>query len=225
MRPVNLIPSEHRAQATGARSGSAYVIVGVLALLVGMVAFYVVTSNSVKQQQADAQEAKAEADRLEARASSLGAFATFSQVKETRVASVRQVADSRFDWERMMRELSRVMPPGTWLREVDGSTSGASGDANASQTGGQSGPPATKLIGCAPSHSGVAKMMVRLRQMHKVSDVSLQESAANEDPDGEAGLESCTDVQFDLTVTFGAAPAKEAPRGSRGVPAALGGGS
>ena len=37
MRPVNLVPSEHRVQATGAQSGSAYVIVGVLALLDGAV--------------------------------------------------------------------------------------------------------------------------------------------------------------------------------------------
>jgi Tfp pilus assembly protein PilN len=224
VRPVNLIPGEHRLQATGSQSGSAYVVVGVLAVLVGMVGFYVLTSNSVKQKQADAVEAKAEADRLEARASSLGAFATFSQIKETRVASVRQVADTRFDWERMMRELSRVMPPGSWLREVDGSISGATGDTTTTQTGDQVGPPATKLIGCAPTHSDVARMMVRLRALHKVSDVRLQESTRQEKEGETDALEGCTDVEFDVTVTFGAAPSKEAPRASRGVPAALGGG-
>jgi Tfp pilus assembly protein PilN len=225
VRPVNLIPGEQRLQPSGARAGSAYVVIGVLAVLLAMVAVYTLTSNNVKQRKADAAEAKAEADQLESRARSLGAFTMFSTIKETRLASVRTVADSRFDWERLMRELSRVIPDGSWLLTVDASTAGAPGDASTtSQTGTSTGPPAAQIVGCAPRQSEVAKMMVHLRELHKFSDVKLNQSARSE-TSGTSGVEGCDRYQFDVTVTFGALQPKEAPRGTNRVPASLGGGS
>ena len=53
-----------------------------------------------------------------------GAYTNFSQLKEQRIASVRTVADTRFDWERLMRELSRVMPSGSWIQATDASVTG-----------------------------------------------------------------------------------------------------
>jgi Tfp pilus assembly protein PilN len=226
MRPVNLVPSEHRLQATGAQSGSAYIIVGVLALLVGIVAFYVITTNQVNQHKADAAEAKAQADELAARASQLGSFTTFSSIKATRLASVRSVADGRFDWERMMRELSRVIPKGSWLLEVNGTTTGTSSGDTAQPPGTETAAPAspsTTLTGCAPSQTGVAKMMTRLREMHGVSDVSLTDASGG-DATASDSTEGCTAYQFNVTVTFGVTAAKEAPRGTNRVPASLGGG-
>jgi Tfp pilus assembly protein PilN len=228
VRPVNLVPSEHRAQATGAQSGSAYVIVGLLALLLGVVAFYVITTNQVNQRKADASDAKAQADALEARASQLASFTSFSAIKQTRLESVRSVADGRFDWERMMRELSRVIPSGSWLLEVDGSTGSSPTDASsaAAQPGQETAPtyPTAKLTGCAPSQTDVAKMMTRLREMHAVNDVTLTDSSRGDDTGGASVTEGCTDYQFNVTVNFGATDAKEAPRGQKRVPASLGGG-
>ena len=69
MKAVNLIPTEQRrAQATGKRPGSSYVLIGVLATLLVMVAAYVFTSNNVTKRQNDAAVAKADADRYEAQA-------------------------------------------------------------------------------------------------------------------------------------------------------------
>ena len=68
--------------------------------------------------------------------------------------------------------------------------------------------------------------MVRMREMHRVTDVKLNESA-QEQGGTDAGIDSCGSLyQFDVTVSFApAAPVKEAPRGSVRVPASLGGGS
>ena len=69
-------------------------------------------------------------------------------------------------------------------------------------------------------------MMVRLRELYRVDDVQLNESAAGERNE-EASVESCGALYtFNLTVQFSAAePSREAPRGSNSVPASLGGGS
>ena len=41
-------------------------------------------------------------------------------VREQRVATVTSLADSRFDWERVMRELALVLPDDVWLTNLTG---------------------------------------------------------------------------------------------------------
>jgi hypothetical protein len=232
MKAVNLIPNDQRrAQAGDGKPGSSYMLIGVLVALLAMVAGYVVTSNKVTQNKNDAAAAKAEATQLEAEVAQRGSFTNFSQIKETRLASVSGVANTRFDWERFMRELSRVMPDGSWLQSADasvtGEVAGAEADAAAAGTVAVVEPKAN-LVGCVPDQSDVAATMVRLRQLHRVSDVELNESitelgAAASD----AGVDGCGRYyKFDLIVTFSPTPPEtEAPRGEAVVPASLGGGS
>jgi Tfp pilus assembly protein PilN len=230
MKAVNLIPTEQRrVRATGNRSGSAYVLIGVLATLLVMVAAYVFTAGNVTDRQNDAAAAKAEADRLEAQAAQSKSFTNFAQIKETRLASVGTIADTRFDWERMLRELSRAMPAGSWLQASDASVAGEAAGATSetsTTTAAPTGPSAT-LTGCTPDQADVARMMVRLRQMHRVTDVVLNQSSTEVGQDTEVTADSCgTYYQFDVTVSFALTqPDTEAPRGETRVPASLGGGS
>ena len=116
VRAVNLIPSEQRrAKPSGNGSGAAYIVVGVLAVFLVMAVAYVLTSNKVNENQTKAAEAKQEADALEAQAAQLGSFTNFAAIKDQRLASVVTTAQSRFDWERLMREVSLIMPEGSWL--------------------------------------------------------------------------------------------------------------
>jgi Tfp pilus assembly protein PilN len=233
MKAVNLIPTEQRrAQSSGALGGSSYIVLGVLAVLLLMVAGYVLTSNNVNQRKSDAVQAKAEADQLEAEVAARGAYTDFAQLKEARVASVSTVADTRFDWERLMRELSRVMPAGSWLQTTDASVTGNVTGAEAAPAPTTTGVPVVpqpkaNLVGCTPEQTDVAAMMVRMRELHRVSDVELNESVKELGASGDAGVDNCGRFyKFDITVTFDAAePATEAPRGESQVPASLGGGS
>jgi Tfp pilus assembly protein PilN len=232
MKAVNLIPNDQRrAQSSGAQSGSSYIVIGVLVTLLAMVAGYVVTSNKVTQDKNDAASAKAEADSLEAEVAQRGAFTNFAQTKETRLASVSGVAATRFDWERFMRELSRVMPSGSWLQSTDASVTGdvAGAEAEATPVPGTvvATQPKANLVGCTPDQSDVAGMMVRLRQLHRVDDVELNQSSTQLGDTGELSVENCgRNFQFDLIVTFSPTPpTSEAPHGEAVVPASLGGGS
>jgi Tfp pilus assembly protein PilN len=228
VKAVNLIPTEQRrVRATGNRSGSAYVLIGALATLLVMVAAYVFTAGNVTDRQNKAAAAKAEANQLEAQAAKSKSFTNFAQIKQTRLASVSTIANTRFDWERMMRELSRAMPAGSWLQASDASVAGqAEGSDTSAATAAPSGPTAA-LTGCTPNQADVARMMVRLRQMHRVTDVVLNQSSTEVGESGEVTAESCGSYyQFDVTVSFAVTqPDTEAPRGETRVPASLGGGS
>jgi Tfp pilus assembly protein PilN len=231
MKAVNLIPNDQRrAQGSGAQAGSSYIVIGVLVTLLAMVAGYVLTSNKVTKNKNDAAAAKAEADSLEAEIAQRGAFTNFSQIKETRLASVSGVAETRFDWERLMRELSRVMPSGTWLQTTDASVTGevAGAEASTPVAGAVVAPqPKVNLVGCTPDQSDVAGMMVRLRQLHRVSDVELNQSSTQLSATGDASVDNCgRNYQFDLLVSFSPTPPQtEAPHGENVVPTSLGGGS
>jgi Tfp pilus assembly protein PilN len=230
MRAVNLIPSEQRrTKPSGKGSGAAYAVVGVLTVFLVMAVAYVLTSNKVNENETKAAEAKQEADALEAQAAQLGSFTNFAAIKEQRLASVVTTAQMRFDWERLMREVALIMPEGSWLRTTEASVIGdpnaaASAATSATPTVGIS--PAATFVGCTRKQSEVATLMVRMRQMHRVTDVKLNQSA-QEQAESEASIDSCgTLYQFDVTVSFEpVAPANEAPRGSMRVPASLGGGS
>ncbi len=232
VKAVNLVPSEQRrARPTGNRSGGAYVVVGLLATLLVMVAAYVVTTNKVTENQNDAAAAKAEADHLEAEAAKRASFTNFADIKQARLTSVAAVAGSRFDWERMMRELSLVMPTGSWLQSSDTLGHGRCRRQRDQHDRAPPRPPSSQpkanLVGCTPHQPDVARMMVRMRQMYRVTDVELNQSATEVGVEDETTADSCGRYyQFDLTLTFSEAPAvSEAPRGASRVPVSLGGGS
>ena len=142
MKPVNLLPQDaRRAQASGERSGSAYVIVGVLGALLLMVLGYVVVSNQVTTKTNRAAAAEARATALESQAAQKNAFTDFATIKNQRLLSVSSIAATRFDWERFMRELAHIMPEKSWIQTADASTTG---DTTSSSGGGR-------------AHSGLAR--------------------------------------------------------------------
>jgi Tfp pilus assembly protein PilN len=222
MRPVNLLPESQRRRRPEGDGKSSYVVLGILIVLLAMSGLYVVTSNQVTSRNDAAAVASAEADRLEVHAASLSAFGDFAQIKATRVASVRQLAEQRFDWERLMLELARVLPADGWLQTVEASTTAEAEETTAiASTGG----PTATLVGCLPRQPDVADLMLRLRRMHRVEDVALSESLV-EDERTPPTVDTCGRYyKFDVTVSFAPAVSREAPDGQRRVPAVLGGGS
>ncbi|HEX2161710.1 MAG TPA: PilN domain-containing protein [Thermoleophilaceae bacterium] len=224
MRPVNLLPESQRRRAPAGDGKSAYAVLGVLAVLLAMTAAYVTTANQATERAAAAAEAAAEAERLEAQIASLGAFGNFAQIKEMRIASVRQLAAQRFDWERLMLELARVLPDDGWLKTASASTSGESDDTGTASAS-VGGVPTATLEGCLRYQSDVADLMLRLRRLHRAEDVSLTESA-REDAQEAPSVDGCGRYyRFEIAVTFAPTVVDESPDGQPRVPASLGGGS
>jgi Tfp pilus assembly protein PilN len=228
MKAVNLIPSEHRrATPSGKGSGGAYVVLGVLAVLLLMAVAYVTTSNSLNDKKSKTAAARQEADAAEGQTKQLGSFTDFASIKDERLAAVTAAAQTRFDWERFMRELSRVMPHGSWISNTTASVTGEGvGAGTAAADPAAVVVPKANLVGCTPRQSEVARMMVRLEQLYRVTDVTLNESS-QESGETATTLQNCGRFyKFDITLSFSPAPpSSEAPSGEARVPASLGGGS
>ena len=239
MRPVNLLPPKHRPhQPTGGKSGSSYMVLGVLAIFLAAAVAYVLESNKITTAKSDIAVAEQKTAEARAKAQQMGPFANFAQIKQQRVASVKQLADGRFDWERSVRELAHVLPQGVWLRDFDASVNPGTDAAGTGETAWAG--PSLKLHGCAQKQPQIAVMMVRLREMQGVHDVKLTDSIRGDDPDksqaaatgdsAAADTDGCGahnqrgNYEFNASVEF--EQSKPAPADEAGkTPVRLGGGS
>lgn len=235
MRAVNLLPEKHRPrQATGGKGGSSYVLLGILGALVVAVLVYVLTLNSINVAKTDIAEAKAETTRATAEAEALGAYGDFAKVKKERETAVRQLAQSRVDWERLVRELAHVLPEGVWIQSAEAADSAAALEGGAADPAVAGSSPALTIVGCSVDQHQVANTLVRLRTVQGAEDVKLDHSAQGEDPNatggaggssaatGDCGLtDGKPNYSFQAEVTLTAQAPEEEP-GT--VPARLGGG-
>jgi Tfp pilus assembly protein PilN len=219
MRPINLLPARYQpARASGERAGIGYIAIGVLAVLLLMIVLYVVTNNGIKDAHEKTATAQAEQQAAEAKIGQLQAFGDFAALKQSREAAVTGVADVRFDYERLMRETALVLPHDTYLTSFSAATNGGGGSTASTGTATATGPSVT-IAGCAPSHPGVATAIVRLRQLHNVTDVELTNST-KAGAGGTSGTAGCK-VSWGATLTF---QPESSSTGQAPVPARLGGG-
>jgi Tfp pilus assembly protein PilN len=245
MKAVNLLPEKNRPrQHSGGQGKSGYVVLGVLGAVLVAVLVYVLTLNSINTSRTKITEATAEAARLNDQANSLGPYGDFAKIKAERVASVKQLAEGRFDYERMVRELAHVLPQDVWL--VNAAATSVAADTTATGTAATpgaattptTGGPTLKLQGCARDQDQVAVTLVRLKELQGATDVQLDHSTRGEDtgnvatgPTAPAGASTGGDAScgttggkpnysFQVNVSF--APATSEPGN---VPRRLGGGA
>lgn len=203
MRAVNLIPAElRRGDHAPLRTGPlAYIVVGALALALLGVTLLVLAGNEVSEKKSEVKTLQREDALAQARAESLAPYTQFQSMSEQRVQTVTSLADSRFDWPRVMRELALVLPGDVTLTNLDASASLGEGGEAASGVKG----PSLELEGCTSSQDAVATFITALKDIDGVTRVGLESSTAEEG--GSGGGEGCEGkTQFHLIVAFDAAP-------------------
>lgn len=218
MRPVNLIPSEDRPGVRRPMRGGplAYVIVGALAAAVIGVAVLAVTGNQISESKAEISRLETEKAAVEARAQELDAYTQFHDMSEQRKATIASLADSRFDWQRVMHELALVLPGDVSLTNLTGTASaGVSVDGAGSVAMRTSVPgPALELAGCAKGQDGVAGFVQALKQIDGVTRVGVQTSSLEASGgSGGSGCEGQSLAQFQMVVAFDAAPVPSSEEG------------
>jgi Tfp pilus assembly protein PilN len=221
VRPINLLPPRFQpARASGERPGIGYAAIGVLAVLLLMIVAYVLTNNGINDAKEKTAQAQAEQQVAQAKIGQLQAYGDFATLRVSRESAVKGVAEARFDYERLMREIALVLPHNTYLTQFS-SGAGAAGATQTTAATTSTGP-TISVTGCAPSHPGVATAIVRLRKLHNVESVDLQSStkAGAQGGSAQSGGAICP-VQWTATLAF---TAETAATVSGPVPARLGGG-
>ena len=206
MRPVNLLPPEDRGELAPARTGLfPYLIVAAMVVALLAVIGVALTNKQINDREAEKASLEARQAQAQARADALAPYAEFAQTSEARVATVTTLAQSRFDWVRVLKELSLVLPDDIWLTSLTGA-SGTSGDSDAALA-----VPNLAITGCGTGHRAVAAFIETLQDIDGVTRVGVASSVRGEASEGggEGGAGSCQTrnfiAGFDLTVAFDAA--------------------
>ncbi len=239
MRPVNLIPpEERRGQRAPARSGPlAYIVIGALVVALLGVTLLVVTENEISNREAEVARLEAKNAAAEARANRFTAYTQFHQIRDQRVATVTSLADSRFDWERVMRELALVLPKDVWLTNLTGTVRPGiqvDGGAGISSLRDGAAGPALEMIGCAAGQDAVARFISDLKDIDGVTRVGVLSSelpaggsggssggssgsSASSDSGASSASSTCQTrnfiAQFQIVAAFDAAPIPGRRRG------------
>lgn len=213
MRPVNLIPpDQRRGDSAPLRTGPlAYIVVGALALALLGVTLLVLASNEVDEKKDDVVVLSREDAVAKARAEELAPYVQFQSMSQQRVETVTSLANSRFDWPRVMRELALVLPGDVLLNSL---TTGGGGEGESGQGLGGSQGPSLELNGCTTGQDEVAHFVTALRDIDGVTRVGLQSSVIGEsEGSGEGECPPAYVATFQITVAFDAAPVPLAAEG------------
>jgi Tfp pilus assembly protein PilN len=178
MRPVNLIPpEERRGDRAPTRTGALpYVILGALVAVLAGVAMTVLTSNKISDRKAEVATLEAQRAEAQARADALQPYADLANLATQRSSTVTSLAQSRFDWDRVLRELSLVIPDDVWLTQLGGTVTPEVQLADAPQVSlrDQVPGPALAIVGCGASHEAVASFLQSLRDIDGVTRVAIE---------------------------------------------------
>jgi Tfp pilus assembly protein PilN len=245
MNAVNLLPSDQRggfaplpvvAAGEPAGGSGAYVVLGALALCVVALAGYVLSGNAIRQHEADLAGLEARSAAVMAESARLRPYADYQSTAQTRIATVRDLATRRFDWERSLRDLARAVPEDVTVKSLGASISSTSGGGGTSAALRSAlDVPAIQIDGCTVGQNAVARLMARLRNVQGVSHVSLQSSvkpartdstavadaASGAEPTGCDVTDGKTPPDFTVVAFFeGEAAAAAAPGTAAQTPAA-----
>jgi Tfp pilus assembly protein PilN len=205
------------------RTGSIpYIVLGTLIAVLAGVTLLVVTSNQVDERKSEVRQLKQEDAVAVQEAKRLIPYVQFQTLHEQRVETISSLANSRFDWERVMRELSLILPADVWLTELGASASsgsevgegGGGGNLRNSVAG-----PALELTGCAAGQEAVAGFVTALKDVDGVTRVGVELSELPSQEQGGGSAESSEEggeetdcrtrkfiAKFNLVVAFDAAP-------------------
>jgi Tfp pilus assembly protein PilN len=219
VRPVNLIPVEQRSGSRKPMKGGpiAYIVVGAMVAALLGVTLLVVTDNQISESKAEITQLQNEQAAVEARASKLAAYTQFHSVREQRLATVVSLADSRFDWDRVLRELALVLPDNVSLDALTGTAK-----PGVTPEGATSLPlratisgPALEMTGCASSQDAVAGLIQALKDIDGVTRVGVESSTAGSSSEGVDSGSALTAIgcqaessapHFQIVAAFDAAP-------------------
>lgn len=177
MRSVNLLPrDDSRSQRRQPGAVTLTAVLGgvlVIALLAGL---FMMTSSTAAEKQGEVDALRAELAAIPPPAAPSGQ-STIEAETSQRVELLGQALGSRVAWDRVLREISLVLPDDIWLESLTANAP----DPNANPApGSDAGTGLFTITGYSYSHDGVARLLARLSVLPQLERPALGSSVLDE---------------------------------------------
>jgi Tfp pilus assembly protein PilN len=206
VRAVNLLPRDEPKKSFEATRGVVFGAAGGAALVTAVLVSMTMSAGGAldeKQAELDSLRAQIAALPVATPEANAGNDEALAAEKGARVGALSAALTSRIAWDRVLRQVSLVLPEDVWLTNLSAAapTTAAPADGTAALSTGLT------LTGSTYSQSGVARFLSRLAVVPDLENVRLQSSAS-------ALLNDRELVQFTILADVrgpGSAPAAEVP--------------
>ncbi len=217
MRAVNLLPrDEQRARFEGARTPLLIAAGGVAAVTAGAVVLAFSASGTADDRRAELTAVEAAIARLPKAPKPAVTQGAILQERTDRTAALSAALSTRISFDRLLREISYVLPEDAWLTGLKAVSPQSFAPATSSPGG--TPPPALTTLegvtieGATYSHDSVARLLSRLSAAPSLENVRLTstarielQTAASQEPGGQAAAPTKPGkpvVTFTITATL-----------------------
>ena len=178
MRAVNLLPRDERRQKTRAEQlplivGTAAGVLVTLVLCVG----FLTASSGAKSKQAELQSLQEQLKLMPTPPPAPSPVESgLKDQEKARVSALSSALSRRVYWDRVLREVSLVLPDDVWLSSLAASSPASPASAVVPVPVAGAPPTGFTLTGYTYSQAGVARLLSRLEVLPDLSNVQLQNS-------------------------------------------------
>jgi Tfp pilus assembly protein PilN len=209
VRAVNLLPG---GEEQGRKVPPVPVLAGgvgavlVSAVLAGM--FLSASAGVAKKQQA-LEQIQAEYAAMPVPAPASPVVAELPQQRQTRVTALATVLGQRVAWDRLLREVSQVVPSDVWLVTLNALAPSISPASTATPAAGAEPQQSFTVTGCTYSQDSVARFLARLSVVPDLMNMTLARSQSSGDASGggSGGGGQCPSGMFTFTLQGAVRPA------------------
>jgi Tfp pilus assembly protein PilN len=183
MRAFNLMPGDEVREKTG-RLALAQLLVALLGLVLvaGLGSAYIFMGARATERQGQVDDLRAQLAKLEVPAETPAAPGSSELASEgqARTAALAQALQGRVAWDRVLREVSLVLPENVYLTQISATTPAAAAASSnpAVIANPNAAPNALALVGNADKQASVAEFLARLEVIPEFATVELQSSTA-----------------------------------------------
>jgi Tfp pilus assembly protein PilN len=188
VRAVNLLPGDQADQ--GRKVPPLPVLVGCVGAVVisAVLAMLFLSANAgVAKKQRALEEIQAQYAAIPAPTPASPVVAELPQQRQTRVTALATVLGQRVAWDRLLREVSQVVPSDVWLVTLNALAPSIAPAAAATPAAGAAPPQSFMVTGCTYSQDSVARFLARLSVVPDLSNMTLGRSESSDSGGGGGG--------------------------------------
>jgi Tfp pilus assembly protein PilN len=184
MRAFDLLPKEHRRKETEGRPGLVQIGFAVVAVVVlaALGALFLMTSSSLNDKRRERDSLQSQLKTLQAQAEepSPTAGPELAEEQVARTTALATALSGRVAWDRLLRDLSLVLPSEVFLTALTASSPTPASAPTAATTAGST---QFAISGTTAKQENVALLLSRLAILPELSDVKLLTSLRGEEGD------------------------------------------
>jgi Tfp pilus assembly protein PilN len=177
MRSVNLLPRDDKRQRPQPGAVLLTGVLGSVLVTAVLAGFFMMASSSVSDRQSELDGLRAELAAIPPAPEAPADNSGLETEKSARVAVLGKALGARVAWDRILREISLVLPEDIWLETLNANAP----DPNFVPTPGKTEAPpgGFTITGYSYSHDGVARLLARLSVLPQLDRPALGSSVVD----------------------------------------------